>query len=357
MPGHFQGQEYHFFHLSFNRELTELYASSAIRNFAIGLIVLFEPIYIYLFFDHSLSNTLIFFGLSSLLTGLLVVFGAKVLAYIGIKKTMLLSVPFLFLYYLGLWQIEAIRPFVYALPLLMAVFNILYWPAYHADFTRFSDQSKRGKQLSYRFIILSAVASVAPLVGGFLIATVGFEVVFAVVLGLLFASLAPLFLSDEIHEEYRDSYTKTFRSIFKREHRDKAFAFASNGAEIAIQEKIWPLYLFILGISFKELGLITTGAMVIGIVFLFFIGRITDRVGAARMLLAGGVLNAIFWPIKAFVRTPFDAFLIQTLHGFGRGGQPMFPSGPLCTTGSVLMVRDGSGQLFFVQLYSIHPPA
>ena len=37
----------------FNKELKELYASIAIRGFARALIGIFEPIYLYLFFDNS----------------------------------------------------------------------------------------------------------------------------------------------------------------------------------------------------------------------------------------------------------------------------------------------------------------
>ena len=54
-------------HLHINRELTELYASSAIRTFAIALIAIFEPIYIYLTFDRSLTRAFLYFGLFSLL--------------------------------------------------------------------------------------------------------------------------------------------------------------------------------------------------------------------------------------------------------------------------------------------------
>ena len=117
MSGHYDEHEQHFL-FGINRELTELYASMAIRNFALSLIVIFEPIYLYLFFERSLPHTLIYFGLAALVTGLAAPFGAKIVARIGIKHTMLLSVPFIFIYYIGLWQINTLGIFVYLLPLL-----------------------------------------------------------------------------------------------------------------------------------------------------------------------------------------------------------------------------------------------
>ena len=61
------------------RERTELYLSVAIRNFALGLALIFEPIYLFLYFHHSLSKTLLFFALIYSAYGLLVPFGAKIM--------------------------------------------------------------------------------------------------------------------------------------------------------------------------------------------------------------------------------------------------------------------------------------
>lgn len=316
MPGHFQEHEHHFLH--FNRELTELYASSAIRGFALTLIAIFEPIYLYIIFDHSFFKTFLFVGVSYLLTGLWVPFGGKILSRIGVKHTMLISLPFVFVYYLGLWQYEILGSFIVVLPLFFAAYTVLYWVPFHFDFARFSDHKQRGRQMSYRYIILSAVASVAPFIGGFVIQRSGFPMLFAIVLSLLFASMIPLFLSKEIHGVYHDSYFKTFGGLFKRENRSKMLGFASAGTEIVIQAKIWPLFLFTIAISFEALGGIMTASLIIGMLFFFYIGRLSDRIGTRRLLFIGGILNAVLWPIKVFVATPLNAFLAQTLHSFGR---------------------------------------
>ena len=317
MPGHFQEHEHHFLH-GFNRELTELYAASVIRGFALTLIAIFEPIYLYIIFDHSFFKTFLFLGVSYLLTALWVPFGGKTLARIGVKHTMLISLPFVFVYYLGLWQYEALGFFIILLPAFFAAYTVLYWVAFHFDFARFSDHKQRGRHMSYSYIIISAVASVAPFVGGFVIHRSGFPMLFAIVLSLLFASMIPLFLSKEIHGVYHDSYFKTFGSILKRENRPKMLGFASAGAEVVIQSKVWPLFLFTIAIGFETLGGIMTASLVVGMLFFFYVGRLSDRIGTQRLLLVGGILNAVLWPIKVFVATPLNAFLAQTLHSFGR---------------------------------------
>ena len=303
-----------------NRELGELYVSTAIRGFAISLVVIFEPIYIYLFFDRSIPLTLIYFGIISLLFGILAPFGGKMLSKLGIKHAMLWSVPFLFLYFLGLWQIEKLGIFFFVLVFFNVAHNLLYWPAFHADFTRFSEQGKRGKEVGYVNIVVSVSSAIGPFVGGIIIAIFGFEELFAIVLALLFASMIPLFLSQEVKEDFFDDFKQAFKEVLKKNRRAKVIALGFAGAEFAVHAYIWPLYLFILAISFQELGIITSLALIIGMVFIYLIGKASDKIGPEKMLTIGSILNAIFWPIKMFVRTPLDAFLAHTLHSFGAYG-------------------------------------
>ncbi|MEX2144889.1 MAG: MFS transporter [Candidatus Spechtbacterales bacterium] len=301
----------------FNKELGELYASTAIRGFAISLVGIFEPIYIFLFFDRSIPLTLLYFAIVSILFGVLAPFGGKMLTRLGIKHAMLWSVPFLFLYFLALWQIEKLGIFFLILIPFHVMHNLLYWPAFHIDFARFSEQGKRGKEVGVANIVISLASAFGPLVGGLVITFFGFPELFAIVLALLFASTIPLFLSQEIKEEYPDDFTQAFRETLKKNRRAKVAALGFAGAEFAVHAYIWPLYLFMLAISFEELGAIISSALVIGMIFIYFIGKASDKMGPEKLLTIGSILNAVFWPIKMFVRTPFDAFLAHTLHNFG----------------------------------------
>lgn len=305
-------------HLPFNRELRQLYASIAIRSFAVFLIGIFEPIYIFIQLERSLSKTFIYFGLISLMYAFLAPLGAKVLSKIGIKHSMLLGIPFLFLYYIGLWHVESLGVFIFVLTLLRAIHSMFYWPAYHIYFARASDKGHRGKEIGYRTIIISIVASAAPLLGGVIISAYGFPFLFIIVLTLLFSSMIPLFLSKEKYEQYHYSYFSVFKDLFKKKYRRKMFAFAARGTEFLIQAQVWPLYLFLLAMSYNSLGIITSASLMMGILFAFFIGKTSDKVGPEKILKIGVVINAILWPLKMLVQTPLDAFFANSLHRFGR---------------------------------------
>ncbi len=311
---------FHIPHLQYtlNRELTELYASIALRNFTIGLIGIFEPIYLFLFFSNDLTKTLLFFAAINLLHGLLAPFSGKIITKIGVKHAMLASVPFIFLYYLGLWQIENLGIFFLVLIPLSVTHNLFYWTAFHIDFARFSESKSRGRQLSYRHTIAALSAAISPLVGGILIMQFDYPVLFVVVLALLFASMFPLFLSQETHEIYTDSYEKAFKEAFQKKYKNKVIAFFAEGGESIGQTILWPIFLFVLAVSYSSIGVISSFALLGGVVFALYMGRKIDKMGSSRMLILGSWLNALTWPIKMFISAPIDAFLVNTLHHFTR---------------------------------------
>lgn len=302
----------------FNKELKELYASIAIRGFARALIRVFEPIYLYLFFDSSLSKTFLFFSLIHLLFFVFAPFGGKILARVGLKHAMLFSMPFLFFYYFGLWHIESLGMFWPLIIISIVLFRVFYWPAYHTDFVKFSDKGYRGREVGFRTIILSITTSIAPLLGGLIIIKYGFSVLFIVTIFLLFASMAPLFLTKDVHEKYKLKYGEVFAQLFKKRNRKEVISFLFSGAETGISLYVWPLFLFLLAINFDILGIITSATLFFGIFVAYYVGKATDNVGNRKMLLIGGFINALFWPFRMFVTGPFNAFLAHSLHRFGR---------------------------------------
>lgn len=86
-------------------EVNQLSISITIRNFALGLITIFIPIYIYQYF-HSLPLTLLFFAISKGLFGLLVPFGGQLMTKIGVKHALMLSSPFIWGFYFCLFLFE-----------------------------------------------------------------------------------------------------------------------------------------------------------------------------------------------------------------------------------------------------------
>lgn len=318
MPEQFRAREHHLHFSGRQRELTELYAASALRNFAAGLLFIFEPIYVYLLFGKSLPHTFFFFGLASLATALLVPFAGRALARLGVKHSMLASTPFALVYFVGLWHADNIGPLVMLLPLALALHDVLYWPAFHADFILSSTKRDRAKQMSTILIIVALAAASAPLLGGFVVQEVGFSALFALVMGLFFVSTVPLFLSREVHGKSATSYIASVRSVVSPPLRRKSAAFFAEGFDAVLTRFVWPLFLFLIAINFEELGMITSAVLFLGIIVTFIIGRLTDKRGTEKMLRIGVGINAALWPARVFVSTPLSAFITDLVHQTGR---------------------------------------
>lgn len=312
------GEHIPHLHLRVSKELREFYAFTSIKTFAIALIGIFEPIYVYLHFGESLPHVFIYLGIRYMTFGLLAPMGAKLPSKWGIKHTFLLSIPLLLSYYFLLWHIEWFGAWALLLGMLTGLRSAVYWPAHHMFFTRFSQKGRRGRELSYRTIFLSISAAIAPVVGGFIIMQFGFATLFIVVMTLLFASLVPLLFSREVEEDYHDHYFEWMRDMFRPSYRKKTAAFFSEGFDTVVEGYVWPLFLFIAAISFSELGMIASATFIAGMIYAFYVGRKTDAVGSEKLLGMGAILNAVLWPIKMFVHTPLDAFLATIVHKFGR---------------------------------------
>src|SRR5680860_321733 len=73
-----------------NKEMNEMYLSYGIFNFALGLISVFIPIYLYKI-GYSIPLILFFFFLNSLAFVAFSYLGVKIVSRLGVKHTMLLS--------------------------------------------------------------------------------------------------------------------------------------------------------------------------------------------------------------------------------------------------------------------------
>ena len=297
-----------------SRENNQFFMSIAIRSLGIGMVLIFEPIYIYSFF-RSLPLTLLFFAAIHGVFGILVVFGGRLMAKISTKYIILISHLFFFGYYLSLFFISYSVLIIPLAIFLRGIGMVLFWPAYHADFSRFSSTGYQGRAIG-RINVFSSIPSIAgPVIGGAILAFGGYHVLFIVVLVILLLSSIPMFFSKESYIIYSDSFLRAWQRIFKRENFKTSLAFAADCVEGSIAYYLWPIFMFILAISYTTMGGIVTFAMASSIIFTVYMGRMSDKIiNRVWFLNIGSVLTSMAWIIKYFVITPLDAFLAHALY-------------------------------------------
>jgi MFS family permease len=299
-------------HYFLKRESTQFFLSIAIRYLAMGMVGIFEPIYLYIHFNNSIAYVLFFWSAYSGIFALGCVFGGKIMAKLGLKRTMLLSHFFYFAYFICLFFIEAGFWIIGLAVFIRSIGAILFWPAFHTDFIRFTKGEKRARHVSKMSVVSLVAGIISPIIGGLILAGLGYMTLFTVVLVTLLASSFPLFLSKERFEIYTDDYKKAWQRILK--NRDTTFALFSLGVEAGTDFIIWPLFIFILGINYEVMGGISTVSFLIAALFALYMGRITSKRNKAKLLNIGSILLSIAWLLKILVRNTISAFLGQNFY-------------------------------------------
>ncbi|MFH1462651.1 MAG: MFS transporter [bacterium] len=297
------------------REANQFFTGIAIRSLALGMILIFEPIYLYSFFDKSLPLTVLFFAITHGLFGLLVVFGGRIMAKIGLKHVILLSHVFFFGYYLCLFFLYQSFIFIPLAVVLKTIGMVLFWPAFHTDFIRFSEKGYQGRAVGKMNVAFSFPTIASPIIGGIILSAAGYPALFSAVLAVLFASSMPMFLSKETHVVYSDSFRGAWQRVFKKENQRTSLAFAADSMEYGVSIYLWPIFLFVLAINYTTMGGIVTLGLGAGVLFTLYMGRMSDTIGNRVWFLnIGSALTSMAWVIKYFVATAFDAFLAHIIY-------------------------------------------
>jgi len=302
------------FHFLKNRELNELYISIAIRAFAVSLIGVFIPIYFYQQ-GYSFFSIFLFYAFWSLTHLLFSIPSAKISSKLGLKRSILLSIPFLILFFFFLYSLEN---FNWPLPLLSILIGLstsLFWLSYHVDFAKFSNRKNRGKQVGFSKIIIAVFSVLGPIAGGIILTFVGFGMLFIIVSVLLIGSVIPLFFSREIHEPSSFS----LKGFFRGQKIKDILSYIGFGIEGKIGAVVWPLFIFIFIFSEKyiSLGLVSSLTLGVALISVIFIGKFSD-IYRRKILKIGSVFNAVIWIVKSFIITPVQVFITDAFYGVSR---------------------------------------
>ena len=297
---------------SLKKEMNELYAAMAIKNFAVSLIGVFTPIYLYLFF-RSLSAVAVFYGIQHVLYIIIVPFVAKQVQTLGVKKMMAVGLPFLGVYFFFLTQIEKGYWYLGAALFAKVVYLAFFWIPRHLDFAKFSQEKKEGRQLGTLNIVIVIAKTIAPFVAGWIIAAFGFPALFWVAAFCVVFSAVPLFFSQEVYDEYSFSYRTTFANIFSRRQVRIFTAFFGEGIEYFVNIFIFPIFVFAVIGSVQSIGLITTLSLFFALVVSYGVGYMSDRKGDIALLRPAAWLYAASWAALSFIKGTASYFFFSSL--------------------------------------------
>jgi len=306
--------------VSFSSNVIYLYLNRLLSQIGIGIYGVFGVIFFFEKFGNSLKDVLLLFGILYLIFFFTTHLGAKFIYLIGMKKLMMIATLFLALttYALFMWNDN---PFLYLLMFCLGliIYKMFYWIPYHVEFAEFTSQKNRGKQIAALSNISEGIMAVLPIIGGFILAREGYEILFLVATVLIFLSIVPLFFMKETKERYTWSFFKLIKEFFSKKTRTTVVSNFANGVQDGVGTIIWPIFIFVLlkG-DYLFVGAITTLTIVALIILRFAVGGAVDRLGEKKVLNMGSIFYTSGWLIKIFVETGTGIFLSHTYHNFGK---------------------------------------
>ncbi|MFA6512241.1 MAG: MFS transporter [Patescibacteria group bacterium] len=305
----------HYFSRAISKDMKELFFSVGILGFAVSTVALFEPLYLYTR-GFSVSEILLYFAVLYAVYFLVVPFGGKIVAHIGIRRGILIASFMLIGYYISLFAMEASVWFALPAILFGALQKTFYWPSFHKDFIETSDAVNRGREVSVISSVLLSVSVVGPIFGGIMLTYTSFPVLFSIAIVLIFLSNIPLFSTKTTLPKEHFSIVQSWKMLIEPAHRRVMIAYIGFGEEI-VQFTVWPLFLFLVVDSTTDVGLFLGAGTLASALFLLLTGKYIDRRKDYKhsfLQLASGVLS-LSWLVRIFVFLPLPAFTSNLLGG------------------------------------------
>ncbi|KKW07356.1 MAG: Major facilitator superfamily [Candidatus Moranbacteria bacterium GW2011_GWE1_49_15] len=303
--------QHHPHHFLKNKEMNELYISYAIFQFAVGIISIFEPIYLYKI-GYSVTEILFYFLLVSVYFLAFSFLGTKIVSRLGVKHTMLSAVPLYIVYFLGLKFVAQAPVLFFVMPFFKAVKMQLYNYGFHLNFVEHSDRKKEGREVALIQMGALLAGGLAPFFGGMIIKFYSYPVLFGAGSVLLAVSMIPLFLTEDRHEKISFNKKDLFKGVLKKENRGALLNFSGYAVESWIGFILWPIFLYVIFKDTESVGLAASLSTVLTIALFYVVGKKTDNANKEKMLRAGSVFYFFGWAARLFAYNFTSVFFIDT---------------------------------------------
>ena len=287
-----------------------------ISVFATSMVGIFEPVFLYLLFNRnfdvsrSLEYVLLYYLIIYILYFFTVPLGAKFAKRFGYEYSMAISTIFTILFYVFLFWSNSYFWLIYlSIPMYVAL-KLFFWPAYHADFARFSSAGEQGREISNLAVMESLVCVLGPLIGGLILEFFGFKVLFVVVATLVAASNVPMLVTKEKFKPTPFSYIEAFKKLFAPENRRRFFALLGFGEEL-IAVVIWPIFIYLVVKEFLGLGLLSALSILVTTLIYLYIGKLADKRDRRVVSRYGSIFYFFGWLFRIIARGISNIFLVD----------------------------------------------
>jgi MFS transporter, YQGE family, putative transporter len=283
------------------KELTELYVSAVLRVLAFSMIGIFVPLFLFKELGYSLNFIIYFYLIYALSFFVFTIVGARILNFIGVKHSMLLSMPIYVAYFGLLYLLETNPSLFFLVPFVYGMGEGIFWIAFHLDFSIFSNKSNRGKQISrfYTFALLAGL--VGPIIGGSILTFSDFNLLFFIVSLLILGSAVPLLFSKDVKRRYNFSW-----KFFKVGSFKDFVSFVAVGGKGMTETIFWPIFIFSILKLYVVMGSLFTFLGVVGLITANVVGKLSDVFDKRKLIKWFSISSSLVWVVKLMVKTKLE---------------------------------------------------
>ncbi len=299
-----------YFNKSVRREIGELYASSAISNMALAVVMLFEPIFLYSVLNYTVPKILLFMAVVYAVYIITIPYGAKFASVFGYRHSIALSVPFQVFYWFALLSSVNHPNLAFFGAVIFGIQKSFYWPGFHSVMARYGQQEQVGREFSMVYAIISISHVVGPLVGGLLSQYFGIPAAFLFSAVLYCCSIIPILTAQEIFIPKIYKFSDTLE-LYKS-YPKKFIGYLGFGEELIVLT-IWPIFIYLIVKDYEGTGFLATMASLAAALLALFLGKITDQYTKRILIKIGAFMSSLVWVARFIATSVMSVFVIDSL--------------------------------------------
>lgn len=281
------------------------YANGLLRSLFLSMTSIFIPIYIY-----SLSSSLLlvigYYIVQRIIVAFTVFPISKIIERVGFRRSITYSVLFLIISTISLIMVKHNIWWLLVAVISEGLQVPFYWISRDSALSQDFDAKHMGRKVSSLVVLENIASLLGPFAGGALLYFSSYQVLFTVTVGILGLSVIPLWgMPSHAH---KNGVSLRGFWYFLTNGRNRHQAVANFGAAMNDYGNgvVWPLILFIGGISHAGMGAIYSMVGGVAILVQYFTGTWFDKLRARNDYADEGVYGfavvgvSIIWLIRFF---------------------------------------------------------
>lgn len=293
-------------------ELGRLYWAHSIGVLAGALANILVPIYL-LKIGYSLSDVFLFYVVVSAVAIGFVYLTVRFLGKIGANRAMAAGNAFHIITFLSLALLPGHHLSLLVPAMLWAATRGVYWPAFHANFSKSRAHEKSGREVGGIIAIVQLAGGIAPGIGGVIASLYGINMLYGISIGLFVGAIIVLLSGPEV---IRHNVLRLGRLDWRKILPDLTASFSYTFVT-AVEMAIWPLLIFFIIPSYAGVGLLSSVVVLSSMAIALFVGRREERRGERHYIKRGTTVSALSHALRLFASTTLHVFGINLVGGAG----------------------------------------